>query len=371
MNIHPVRSAKDLRTFINLPYDLYRDDPNWVPPLRGEQTRLFKPSTNPFLHHCDWQLFLLKEGSRPVGRIAAFVDEIAMDFWQKPIGLFGYFECIQNEAASKQLLEAAMIWLKEHQCSHMRGPWSFVTQEFGMVLEGYEPPPVIMAPYNPPYYNDYLQNFGLQKAKDLLCWQISIPQGYRIPERILSLTDAVAKRYGVRTRHLDMQRFDDEVQTFLELSNSSIIQNWGYTPVTDLEAEAMARDLKQVLQSKAAIFAEDKEGHPIGFALAIPDVNFILRNMHGRLLPFGFIKLLRGIPRLQQYRMFALGVIPKFQGKAVDSLLYRALHESLHSDQLQMEINYVLEDNRPMINAIEKLGATPLRRYRLYEGEIR
>jgi GNAT superfamily N-acetyltransferase len=167
-----------------------------------------------------------------------------------------------------------------------------------------------------------------------------------------------------------MKNYQQEVDTFLELSNISIIDNWGYSPVTDEEADAMARDLKQIVQPEGVLFAEDAEGKPIGFALALPDINVLLKGLNGRLLPFGWLKLLFGIPRLKKYRMFALGVIPEYHGKGIDSLIYRALYESLYDPEVWVEINYVLEDNYPMNNAIHKLLAKPLRRYRIYQKEI-
>jgi len=370
MKICPVHSRRDLLEFIDFPYELYRHDPVWVPPLRSEQRQQFDPRTNPFIDHCDWQLFLLKDQGKTMGRVAAFVDNIAVDFWQERIGHFGYFECLPDKPAAALLLEAARNWLKEQRCTMIRGPWSFVAQEIGLVVEGFEPSPVLMAPYNPPYYHDFMTAFGMHKAKDLLCWVISMADGYQIPQRILTLTDTVAKRYGVTVRPMDMKQYDRDVQIFTELSNQSIVANWGYSPVTEAEANAIAQDMKQIIQPQGVLFAEDKKGRPIGFAVALPDINFLLKGLKGRLFPFGFIKLLRGIPRLRRYRMFALGVIPEFQGKAVDSLLYRALHESLATPDMWMEINYVLEDNWPMVNAIEKLGAKPLRRYRVYEMDI-
>jgi GNAT superfamily N-acetyltransferase len=369
MHVQAIKVPDDLPAFIELPYRLYRDDPVWVPPLRDEQRSQFDPKRNPFLEHCDWQLFLLKDQGKTVGRCAAFVDQLAAEFWKERIGLFGYFECT-SPAAARLLLEAARDWLRARGCTSMRGPWSFVSQEWGMVVEGFVPSPVLMAPYNPPYYNDYLTDFGLQKVKDLLCWYVSAAEGHDVPERIRTLTDAVAKRYGVRVRQVNMRRYDQEVQTIIELSNASLTENWGYSPVTEAEVQAMARDMKPIIQPKGVLIAEDNTGRPIGFAIALPDVNSLLKGLNGRLFPFGFIRLLRGIPRLQRYRMFALGVIPEYHGKAVDSLIYRALYESLYAPNTWMEINYVLEDNWPMVNAIHKLGAKPQRRYRVYEMAI-
>jgi len=370
MKICPVESRRDMRDFIKLPYTLYGRDKVWVPPLRSEQRKQFSPETNPFLEHCQKQLFLLKEKGKVIGRIAAFKDTLANDFWKEEIGLFGYYECIPNETASQLLLQTAQNWLREQNCTCMRGPWSFVSQEFGMVVEGFKPSPVIMAPYNPPHYKELLEGFGLKKAKDLLCWEISMAEGYHIPQRIVELTDVVAERYGIRIRKLNIKNYDAEIQTILDLSNTSLIQNWGYSPATESEADDMAKEMKRIIQPKGVLFAEDKNGRPIGFIIALPDLNSLLKGLNGRLFPHGFIKLLWGIPRLRRYRLFALGVIPEYQRKAVDSLLYRALHESLFSHDLWIEINYVLEDNWPMINAIKKLEAVPLRRYRVYEMKI-
>ena len=370
MEVRPVNNATDLRRFIDLPYRMYRHDPVWVPPLRDEQRAQFDPRRNPMLQHCDRALFVLLDGEEVVGRVVAFVDTLAVKFWKQPIGLFGYFECPQDPEAARLLLESARSWLRGRGMKCMRGPWTFVSQEWGMVVEGFTPSPVIMGPYNPPFYNGYLEAFGLRKAKDLLCWVVSAADGYQIPARILELTDAVSGRYGIRIRSLDMSRFADEVKLIEQLSNASIINNWGYSPVTEAEVRATARDLKPVIQPRGVLFAEDKNGHPIGFAIAIPDVNHLLKGLRGSLLPFGWAKLLLGIPRLRRYRMFALGVVPEYQGKAVDSLLYRGLYEALYTPDIWMEVNYVLEDNFPMINAIKKLAATPLRRYRVYEMAI-
>ena len=370
MKLQTVQSKKDLKKFIYFPYQFYKDDPNWVPPLRTELRNQFNPKTNPLLDHCDTCLFLLIREGQVIGRIAAFIDHRAVDFWKEKVGLFGYYECIPDINASRTLLDSAAEWLREQGMDSMRGPWTFVSEEWGLVVEGFTPPPVIMSPYNPPYYDQQLTACGLEKVKDLLCYYMSGQEGYQIPDRILTLTDRVAKRYGVTVRPLEMKKYEEEVQIFLELSNTSIIDNWGYSPVTEAEAEAMAKDLKQIIQPKGVVFAENAEGKPIGFAAVLPDINTLLKGLNGRLLPFGWLKLLVGIPRLKNYRMFALGVIPEYHGLGIDSLIYRALYEFLYTPEIWLEINYVLEDNYPMINAIHKLNAKPLRRYRIYQCDL-
>jgi len=370
MHITQVEKKHELDSFIDLPYQQYKNDPVWVPPLRDEQRGQFDHVRNPLLDHCEYALFLLWDDAKVVGRVAAFSDTLALEAWKEPVGLFGYYECPADPSASRLLLDSARNWLTERGMKVMRGPWSFVSQEWGAVVEGYTPSPVIMAPYNPPFYNDQLTAYGLVKAKDLLVYEIDAGQGYRIPERILTLTDQVAKRYKVNVRTLDMQNFNHEVETIIDLSNQSLADNWGYSPVTEAEVKALAHDLKPIIHPKGVLFAENAHDGPIGFAIAIPDVNQILKSLHGSLLPFGWVKMLWKLPRLTDYRMFALGVIPKFHGLGIDSLIYRKLYETIYSPNIRMEINYVLEDNYPMNNAIVKLGAKLIRRYRVYEMGI-
>jgi GNAT superfamily N-acetyltransferase len=370
MNITEVSSSGLLKKFIKLPYTLYRNDPIWVPPLRSDVYGQFDSKRNPTLQHCEYALFLLEDNDRIIGRIAAFIDTLALETWKEPVGLFGYYECIENTEAPALLFDAAASWLRKKGMKVMRWPWSFVSQEWGLVVEGFVPSPTVMAPYNPEFYMGQLTSYGFEKIKDLLIYYISVKEGYKIPERILTLTNDVANRYGIKTRQVNMKDYDNEVARIIELSNVSLIDNWGYTSVTKEEAEAIAHDLKPIIHPKGVIFAEDKNGRPVGFAITIPDVNTLLKGLNGSLLPFGWIKLMLGLPKLRNYRLFALGVIPEYHGKGIDSLLYRALCESLYTPDTWMEINYVLEDNAPMNNAIIKLNAKPLRRYRIYQKPI-
>lgn len=370
MKIISVETPEDLKAFINFPYVLYKNDPVWVAPLRSEQAAQYVPAKNPMLKHCTYTLFLAKEGDRVVGRIAAFLDHLALDHWKQSIGLFGSFECIEDEKVAFALLSAAEAWLKEKGMKVMRGPWSFASQEWGLVVDGFTPSPVILAPYNPPYYNDLLQKYGLTKAKDLKVYICDARDGYEIPERYMTLTDVVKRRYGVTVRPLNMKNIEADVITLTNLANESISDNWGFYPVTDGEARAMARDLKPIINPKAALFAEDANGRPIGFALSLPDINQILKGLDGRLGLRGLWRMLVKLPRLSVYRMWALGVIPEYQSCAIDTLLYQATYRALMSPNIRLEINYVLEDNDRMNNAIYKLGAKDLRRYRIYEKPL-
>lgn len=322
------------------------------------------------LQHCEYQLFLLEDKGAVVGRISAFVDSLALEAWGASIGLFGSYECAASAEGARLLLDAARDWLRQRGMARMRGPWSFASQEWGLVLEGFVPPPVIMAPYNPPEYNEQLVAHGLRKAKDLLVYVADMRAGYRFPERYLTVTDRVQQRYGIRVRAVDMGQLERDVNLLMGMSNEAIGDNWGYYPVTPEETRALARDLRQIIDPQAVLIAEGPGGQPIGFGIALPDINVLLKGGNGRLLPCNAVKLLLGLKGLRQYRMWALGVVRAYQGKGVDALIYRRLYEALSPKQVRMEVNYVLEDNVPMNNALRGLEVQPLRRYRVYEMSI-
>jgi hypothetical protein len=371
MNVRRVTSSADLRRFIELPYRLYRDDPVWVPPLRTEQRKQVDRRRNPMLDHCTLEFFLAEDGGETVGRVAAFVDHLAIRHWGEPVGLFGSYECANDVGASRMLLESAREWLRGQGMRSMRGPWSFASQEWGLVVDGFDRPPVIMAPHNPPGYNDHLLAFGLEKAKDLLVYEADTARGYRIPARYLEITDAVQRRYGITVRPVDTKRLEQEIAVLVDVANRSIARNWGFYPATEAEGRALARDIRPILDPELVLIAETPDGTPIGFAITLPDINQLLRGLNGRLLPFGWWRLLTGRRRLTHYRMWAVGVVPEYQARAVDALLYRRTHDVLTPrGDVCLEANYILEDNVRMTNSMRNLGLELIRRYRVYEMPI-
>ena len=219
--VQKVDNRVDLKTFVRLPYQLYCNDPFWVPPLISEEKKKIRVKTNPLLARCEAQLFILYNNGAPVGRVSAFIDPLAVENWKKPIGLFGSYECIDYDEGALLLLETAKQWLRERKMEIMRGPWSFTSQEFGLVIKGFQSVPMVMAPYNPPYYNRQMENAGLRKAKDLMVYELDASQGYTLPDRFLKLTDRVAKKYGVHIRSINMKHIDADVQSIADISNAS------------------------------------------------------------------------------------------------------------------------------------------------------
>ncbi len=366
MEVTQVSSRAELREFVLLPYRLYAGDRYWVPPLRGGQRRLFSRSGNPMLQHCDFALFLAWEREQAVGRVAAFIDRHANHYWRSSVGFFGSYECVDEVEVAMALLDTARNWLSARGMSLMRGPISFESQNWGFIVEGFDAPPTVMSPYNPPYYNRQMEAFGLGKVKDLEVYRGDAASGYVLPERFVRHLERIQQRYDLHVRTVNMKELDREVRLLVDLANRSLAHNWGYAPVTDAEAADLARSLKPVLDP-SVVFIVEAAGKPIGFSIALPDVNEVLRGLNGRLFPFGIFKLLRGIKKVNSYRLWALGIVPEFHRRGIDTLLYVKTYEALKPRGARLEANYVLEDNFAMKDAIIKLGLQLIRRYRVYE----
>ncbi len=369
--IHHVKDNKDLRKFIRVPYWLYKQINNktWVPPLLVEEKKKYS-KTNPSLAHCDYKFFLLLKNGKPVGRICGFIHRNAVKQWKTPVGFFGSYECVDDEEGSQLLLDEVKKWLGDRNMVCMRGPWDFDTKEYGFVVKGYDRPPMMMAPYNPPYYNDQMEAFGLKKVKDLLAYELDLMDGYQLPERFLKLTDRIAERNRITIRSINMRQLQKDVGILLNVANVSTYQNWGYVEVADAEAKGIAQSMKSIVDPDIVMIAEVND-KPIGYLIALPDINTLIKQMNGRLWPFGFIQLLIGIKKIRQYRVWALGIIPGYQRRGIDTLFYRRLHEIIIPKKPQrLEANYVLEDNLAMSNPIQKLGFKESKRYRVYEMSI-
>lgn len=358
-----------MRRFITFPYRLHRRHPRWIAPLRLEQKKIFNPGKNKFLQHCEYALFLLLEGKRVIGRIAAFVNHVANEYWQEQIGFFGHYECIDDRDAASLLLKKAEEWLRDRKMRTMRGPWNFVSQDFGLIVEGYELAPTVLSSWNPPYYNKQLLQFGLSKARDMLVYNCDISRGYVIPQRFVDFTERIADRYQVHIRPLDMKNLIADARTIVRLTNISLSRNWGFYPIAEEEAEDIAADLKPIVHPEAVLIAEI-DGKPIGYILAIPDVNHLLKNSHGRLGPLTLLRLLVGIKSLNRYRIWAMGIVPEYQKKGISILLFKRLNEVLAPRRVYVEANWVLEDNALMNNALRQLQFDLVKRYRVYEKEL-
>jgi ribosomal protein S18 acetylase RimI-like enzyme len=364
-----VAGRGDRRDFIYLPEFLYRGDPVWAPPLwRDEQTTF--SSRNPVLAHSDYRLLLARRQGRAVGRVLAYVDHSFNRHYGSAIGFFGSFECADDPEAADALLGEAERWLAARGMTAVRGPINPVSECWGFLLEGYGRPPVFLSPYNPPRYHDYATGRGFAKVKDLLVYEADARAGYRIPERFLRFRDRLlARRPALKIRRLEPRRLAREAEAIWRITNEAVSGNWGYVPLDREELTEVLRQLKPIADPDAIWLVEDG-GEPVGYALGFPDINVILRKIRGRLLPFGFLRLLSGVRRLQDYRLFGLAVRPAYHGLGLDVLLYVSLFEALQPRGVHLEANYILEDNVQIRNALEKLGLAQTKSYRVYEKKL-
>jgi GNAT superfamily N-acetyltransferase len=367
MHIREVQTASDVRKFVFFPRKLYAGDPNWAPPLWADEKGAYSARKNAILAHSDFTLLLAEENGEVVGRSLVYVDRNFNAFYKTRTGFFGAFECVNASNVAKALDEAAVEWLSARGMERIRGPIHPVAESWGFLYRGYETPPVFMAPYNPPYYNAFMNDLGYKKAKDLLAYEANNDKGYILPPRFEDFSRRLlSRRPGLSVRPLSLKNLEREAETIWRISNIALKDNWGFVPLERVELVDMFKRLKPIADPDAVCFVED-EGNPIGFALGFPDLNVILRRIGGRLFPFGFFQVLFGIRKVGHYRLFGLAVLPEYQKKGIDVLLYTRICRALQPRIRRLEANYILEDNWSIRNALEKLDLTLVKTYRVYE----
>ena len=276
-----VKTRKGLKKFIDFPYSLYAKDPLYVPLLKRE-VRDQLTSKNPFFQHAEAKYFVAEDDGKTIGRIASIVNQRHREFHNEEVGFFGFFESLNDPDVSGRLLEAAAHDLKVKGMKTMRGPMNFSTnEECGFLIEGFDTPPMLMTPYNPPYYSDLMEKYGMQKIKDLYAYIYDVQE--TPPEKVIRVA-AIAERRGIRVRPIVKKKFHEEMLVFKEIYNSAWEKNWGFIPLTDDELYYLGERLKQIVVPELTLIAED-QGKPIGFMGMVPDFNSVLRHMQGRLTP--------------------------------------------------------------------------------------
>jgi GNAT superfamily N-acetyltransferase len=325
VQIEPVQTRQDLEDFIRFPFELYRGDPNWVPPLLSQRRHLLEAKHNPFFEHSDVVLWLARRQGRVVGTISSHVDHLHNKVHEEKIGMFGFFEAVNDYAVAEALLSTARDWARQQGMVALRGPLSFSqNDECGLLVDGLDGPPMVMMPYNPRYYIEFLERFGLTKAMNLYAYFGNLAQfggdPNNLPEKLVRVTDKVKARAGITLRVLDMKLFDEELEEAKKVYNKAWQKNWGFVPMTDAEFDKLGADLKQVLDPHLAVIAEI-DGEPVGVVVAVPNVNQVLKHLNGRLFPIGWIKALWYARKVNQARLMILGVVEEHRGRGIESLL--------------------------------------------------
>jgi GNAT superfamily N-acetyltransferase len=370
VKVRPVSGRRDLRAFIKLPFRLHRGTP-WVPPLIVERREFLNHDRNPFFDHAEAEYFLAERDGEVVGRVTAHVDERWTQHNGGNDGMFGFFECERSPETASALIETAAGWLRGRGRERMLGPMDFTTNdECGLLVEGFDLDPIVLEPWHPPYYQELIEGLGMTKAMDLLMWELRfgrLKHGERFHDMIHQAAEAATNEHGVVIRHMRKRELEAEVQRFMEVYNEAWDRNWGFVPITEDEVRFQVKNLKPILDENWAMIAE-RDGEVVGAALTLPDVNQVLSKMNGRLLPFGWFRFLRGRRKISRVRVLALGVKPSYQHLGVAAALYvEHIETAARVPQTWGEMGWILEVNEAMNRAMEGMGGTVVKRYRLYE----
>jgi hypothetical protein len=370
IRITTIHSKKDILKFIKFAWEIYRDDPNWVPPLIFDKKKIFDKEKNPFFEHAEMEMFLAEKDGRLVGRIAAIKNDLHNKFNNDNVGFFGFFECINDQEVANKLFDAAKEWLKTKGFDTMRGPANpSSNDEYGMLLDGFDDAPRLLMPYNPKYYLDLCENYGMKKGKDLYAYKIENKKMLST-DKIQRVSEIARKRSGIRIYQLNMKNFAADLEKFKYVYNKAWAPNWGFVPLTEAEIDAMAKDLKSLVEPSLVIFGEI-ENKLVGAALVMMDYNAIFKSMNGRLLPFGFLKLFTQKKKIEWCRIITLGIIPEYQKRGLDAVFYlEVLKRAAKLGIFLGEASWILEDNDMMNRGAADMNGTVYKKYRLYEISI-
>lgn len=356
-----------LESFILLPFALYKKDPFYSPFLLKDQ-RIYLSRENPFFRHEDVRLYVAKREGKVVGRIATIINHRHISIHNEKAGFFGLFESINDIDVAVALLERVASDLKEAGLEILRGPMNLSTnEECGFLVEGFQFPPMLLTPYNPPYYNELMLSWGMGKSKDLFAYIMDIPT--ELDEKVNRVA-AIAEKKGVKVRKVNLDRLEDELLMFKIIYNEAWKNNWGFIPLLDDEIRFMASQLKSIIVPELMLIAEFKD-EPVGFLGLIPDYNVVLREMRGRLNPWTLIKAFFAMRKVKGLRLLLLGIVPGFRNRGVDALLFREGFKEVKRKRFKkVEFSWILEDNLQVLKLVEMAGASLYKRYRIYEKRI-
>jgi GNAT superfamily N-acetyltransferase len=372
VRVREISPGDKLKPFVDLWWKYNSADPHWVPPLRMVVNKALDRRKHPFHKHAEVAYFLAERGGETVGRIAAFVNRLHNETHGERTGFFGFFEAEDRAETARALVDAAAAWLRERGMESMRGPFNFSTNEEvsspGILIDGFDMPPFVTMSHNPRYYGALMEAAGLAKLKDLVAYRIPSPDA---PERLKRGVDAMLKRHGATIRSLDMKNFEREVGIVKDIYNSAWSLNWGFVPFTDEEFAYVANDMKSIVDPALCLIAEVK-GEPVGFSLALPDINQALRHLpSGRLTPLNVLKLLWYQRKVDALRVITLGFRPGYQHQGLGAAFYlKTFLNGAERGYKTAEGSWILEDNWEMRQALDKQGAYVYKTYRIYETAL-
>lgn len=373
IEITQVKLRKERNAFIKFPWRIYANDPAWVPPLLIERKEFLNREKHPFYEHGDAALFLARAGGEIVGRIMASDDPNYNALHQSNVGCFGLFESVDDQDVANALFEAAADWLRRKGREEIMGPIDYSTNYVcGLLIEGFQHPPTLLTSHNPPYYRKLIEGWDFEKTMDLYAWWFSDPVEAR--DRLRRLMSRMKNRQPATIRPANLKNLEEEGRRIREIYNQAWQKNWGFVPFTEAEIEGMTKELKPIVESDLTLFAEI-EGQPVGFILAVRDINVVLQKVNGRLtwfgLPIGLAKLLYYKSRIKKGRLIALGVVEKYRRHGIaEALVLRVLEEAMIKRGITGELSLTLEDNFMINRFLEAIGAEKYKTYRIYRRAL-
>jgi GNAT superfamily N-acetyltransferase len=357
---------------VELPFRLHATGTPWIPPLKLERHLFLSRRFNPFFKHGDAQLFLAWREGRVVGRVSAQLDHNFNRHQQNEWGMFGFLEFEEDPETLAALLDAAADWLRGRGRDRMVGPMDFtMNDDLGVLIEGFDLEPMIRQPWHPPYYHLLCEQAGLQKAVDLFMWEMRIGQKDKILPIIWDLAEKLEPKHGIRIRKMSRRRLRRELDAFAEIYNEAWSRNWGFVPYSKADLDAYAQELQLVYDRDWFMVAEDASGKTVGIAISVPDINQVLKRMNGRVLPFGWWHYLNRKRIINQVRVGFLGVRPAYQHTGVAAGLYAEHFDMAEATPVKGgEMGWILETNKAMNRAMEAMGGTIVKKYRVYQCSL-
>jgi GNAT superfamily N-acetyltransferase len=377
ISIIAVETASQLKEFIQFPYDLYRGEENWVAPLRFERATQIDPKKNPGFEGVEYQLFLAEQNGETVGRIAAINNSHHLKFHNDNAGHFGFFDTQTDPAIGQALMATVEAWLKERGLRRIVGPYqASIYEEVGLLVDGFDTPPVLMMPYGRPDYQKTIEDMGFTKAVDMYAFWANIHEGYPRPKIVTTMTNYIESDPDITVRPMNKSKFLQEVQMAMEIFNDAWSDNWGHVPLSDDQIKHMAAELKPVI-NKDFFWVCEYKGEPAAFILMVPNVNEAIADLDGKLLPFGWAKLLYRlkVKGVKTARIPLMGVRREFQRKRTGLAMAAFLSEKAFEKGREhgfthVEMGWILETNKSMIRIIEQAKGVAYKTYRMYEKPI-
>ena len=368
--VEPVTTKSQQKAFIKFPWGLYKGDPHWVPPLIMNIKELLNYKKHAFYDRAEIQTFLAKKDGKIVGRIAAIIDRAHNEYHKEERGMFGFYESIDDQAVSDALFDAAKSWFAERKIFLMRGPANpSQNYEWGLLVEGFHSPPVFMMTYNKQYYAKLIEGYGFFKAQDMYAYTGTTSQLEELDPKLKFIAEESRRRFEVSVRPISKKNFAQDVKSFLDIYNSALPGQWGFTPMSESELKATASGLKMLIVPELTTMAEI-DGRPVATVFGLLDYNPTIKEIDGKLFPFGFLKILFGRKKLKNMRLISTNVIPEYQRWGLGLVLMDRLVPEVRAWGIEeAEFSGVLESNKLSRGPLERGGSKRDKTYRIYDYE--